>query len=99
MPKGYVIARIDVTDPETYARYTAETPRVAAAFGGRFIVRAGRCEQVEGTGRGRNVVLEFPDFETAQRFYRSEEYAAILPFALAGSSRELVLVEGIDPER
>jgi uncharacterized protein (DUF1330 family) len=94
--KGYIIARIDVTDPEVYARYTAETPRVAADFGGRFLVRAGRYEQVEGEGRSRNVVIEFPDFEAARRFYRSEAYRAILPHALAGSSRELVIVEGFE---
>ncbi len=98
MPKAYVIARVDVTDTEVYARYTAETPRVAAAFGGRFLVRAGRYEQLEGAGRSRNVVLEFPDFESAKRFYRSDDYRAILPHALAGSSRDLVLVEGVESE-
>ena len=54
MPKGYIVARIDVTDPEVYARYTAETPRVAADHGGRFLVRGGRHEQMEGDGRSRH---------------------------------------------
>jgi uncharacterized protein (DUF1330 family) len=96
MPKGYVIARIDVTDPERYALYTAETPRLAARHGGRFIVRGGRHEAREGPARARNVVIEFPDFDAARAFYDDPDYQAILPHALAGSERELVLVEGAD---
>ena len=69
MPKGYVIARIDVTDPERYARYTAVTPALAARHGGRFIVRGGRFEAKEGTARARNAVIEFPDYASALAFY------------------------------
>lgn len=98
MPKAYLIGRIDVTDPEEYGRYAARTPEIAGAYGGRFIVRAGRCDQLEGAGRERNVVIEFPDFASARSFYDSPEYRAILPHALAGSERELVLVEAIEEE-
>ncbi|CAN5767597.1 DUF1330 domain-containing protein [soil metagenome] len=98
MPKGYIIARIDVTDAAEYARYTAETPRLAAAFGGRFIVRAGRFEALEGAARARNVVIEFPDYASARAFYDSPGYRAVLPHALAGSTRELVVVEGAEEE-
>lgn len=95
MAKAYLIARVDVTDTGEYAKYTARTPAAAAAFGGRFLVRAGRFEQLEGEGRSRNVVLEFPDFAAARAFYDSPDYRAILPHALAGSVREMVLVEGV----
>lgn len=98
MAKGYIIARIDVTDAAEYARYTARTPEVAAAHGGRFLVRAGRHEQLEGEGRARNVILQFPDYAEARAFYDSEDYRAILPHALAGSVRELVVVEGVEEE-
>ena len=94
MPKGYVIARIDVDDPEGYAQYTARTPEAIAAFGGRFLVRGGRQRAAEGAARSRQVVIEFPDFETACAFYDSDAYREILPLALAASRRELVLVEG-----
>ena len=50
MKQGYIIARIDVHDAETYAKYTAQTPIVAAQFGGEFIVRGGQCEQAESAG-------------------------------------------------
>jgi uncharacterized protein (DUF1330 family) len=98
MPKAYIIARIDVTDPEEYGRYTAATPALAAAFGGRFIARAGRHEALEGAARARNVIIEFPDYPSARAFYDSPGYRAVLPHAFAGSERELVLVEGVDEE-
>jgi uncharacterized protein (DUF1330 family) len=96
MPKGYLIARIDVTDPEEYARYTAVTPAVAARHGGRFIVRAGRYEAKEGAARARNAIIEFPDYASALAFYDDPDYRAVLPHALKGSEREVVIVEGTD---
>jgi uncharacterized protein (DUF1330 family) len=96
MPKAYLIASVEVTDPEEYARYTARTPAAIAAFGGRFLVRAGRHVAVEGAARSRNVVIEFPDYQTARAFYDSAEYQAILPHALAGSTRDMLIVEGVE---
>jgi uncharacterized protein (DUF1330 family) len=96
MPKAYLIARIDVTDPERYARYAAATPGIAARFGGRFIARGGRHEAKEGRARARNVIIEFPDYASALGFYDDAEYRAVLPHALAGSEREVVIVEGAD---
>ncbi len=96
MPKGYLIARIDVTDPERYARYTAATPGIAARHGGHFIVRAGRYEAKEGPARARNAVIEFPDYASALAFYDDPDYRAVLPHALAGSERELIIIEGAE---
>jgi uncharacterized protein (DUF1330 family) len=96
MPKGYLIARIDVTDPERYARYTAVTPAIAARHGGRFIVRGGRFDAKEGPARTRNAVIEFPTYADALAFYEDPEYRAVLPHALAGSERELIIVEGAE---
>ncbi|RMH53171.1 MAG: DUF1330 domain-containing protein [Alphaproteobacteria bacterium] len=95
MPKAYIIGRIDVTDPEEYAKYAARTPELVAAAGGRFLTRGGRHEALEGNARSRNVVIEFPDWETARAFYDGPGYHAILPHALRGSVREMVLVEGV----
>ncbi len=91
---AYIIARIEVTNPEGYKAYAAQTPALAEKFGGRFLVKAGAFEQVEGSGPDRHVVIEFPDRETARRFYDSEEYRAILPLALENSERDLVIVDG-----
>jgi uncharacterized protein (DUF1330 family) len=96
MPKAYLVARIDVTDPERYARYTAATPAIAARHGGRFIARGGRHEAKEGPARARNAIIEFPDYESALAFYDDPEYRTVLPHALAGSVREVVIVEGTE---
>jgi uncharacterized protein (DUF1330 family) len=93
--KGYLIALIDVTDEAAYARYRDAAPAIIASFGGRYLVRGGPHEAPEGPARSRHVVLEFPDFDTAKRFYHSDAYQAALEDGLAGSVRELVLVEGV----
>jgi uncharacterized protein (DUF1330 family) len=98
MAKAYIIARIDVTDPEEYAKYAKDTPGLAVPFGGRFIVRSGRYEALEGQARSRNVVIEFPSYEHARNYYNSDGYRAVLPHALKASVRELVLVEGVDED-
>jgi uncharacterized protein (DUF1330 family) len=93
--RGYVIALIDVTDEAAYARYREAAPAIIAAFGGRYLVRGGPHEAPEGPARSRHVVLEFPDFATARAFYHSDAYQTALKDGLAGSVRELVLVEGV----
>jgi uncharacterized protein (DUF1330 family) len=96
MPKAYLIARIDVTDPEEYGKYTAVTAGIAARHGGRFIARGGRYEAKEGRARARNAIIEFPDYPSALAFYDDPAYRKVLPHALKGSEREIVIVEGVD---
>ena len=91
---AYVIARIDVTDLEAYKEYASQTVAIAESFGGRFLVKAGAYEQIEGSGPERHVVIEMPDMETARKFYNSDAYQTILPIALNNSTRDLVFVEG-----
>ena len=91
---AYIIARIEVTNLDAYKEYAAKTPALAESFGGRFLVKAGAYEQVEGSGPDRHVVIEMPDMATARTFYNSPEYQAILPIALENSTRDLVIVEG-----
>src|ERR1700746_1628694 len=74
MAKGYWIARVDVTNEEGYKPYVAANAAIFQEFGGRFVVRGGRFESVEGTSRSRNIVVEFPDYATALACYRSDEY-------------------------
>lgn len=91
---AYIIARIEVTNLEAYKEYAAKTPAIAESFGGKFLVKAGAFEQIEGSGPDRHVVIEMPDVATAKAFYASPEYQAILPIALNNSIRDLVIVEG-----
>ncbi len=96
MPKGYWIGRIDVNDPAAYAGYAAANPAIFARFGGRFVVRAGRFEAVEGTSRARNVVVEFPDYAAALACYRSAEYQENAKRRIAGAVADLIIIEGYD---
>jgi uncharacterized protein (DUF1330 family) len=91
---AYIIARIEVTDPADYASYAAQTVALAERFGGRFLVKGGPMTQLEGAGPARHVVVEFPDRASAEAWYASPEYRAILPIALRASRRDLVIVEG-----
>ena len=96
MPKGYWIARIDVTDPEGYKAYVAANAEVFRKYGARFIVRAGTFETVEGSSRARNVVIEFPDYATALACYRSGEYAKAKSLRDGKATGDLVIIEGYD---
>jgi uncharacterized protein (DUF1330 family) len=92
---AYIIAEVEVHDPDTYATYTAQTPGVIERFGGRFIVRGGAAEVLEGErAPGRLVVIEFPDAAGAMRFYHSPEYQAIIGIRHRAATSRLILVEG-----
>ena len=91
---AYIIARIEVTNLEAYKEYAAQTVAIAESFGGKFLVKAGSFEQIEGSGPDRHVVIEMPNVATAKAFYASEVYQKILPIALKNSNRDLVIVEG-----
>lgn len=92
---AYVIARINVTDPEDYQTYANQTVALAEKAGGRFLVKGGRQTQVEGLSPDRQVVIEFPDHETALAWYNSPAYQRILPIALSSSERDIVIVDGM----
>ena len=94
---AYIIARINVKDPDTYKKYTAQTPNLVAQFGGRFIVRGGRMELLEGDNPelSRTILIEFPSYEQAQTFYHSPEYQDIVKLRWQASDGQLVLVEGV----
>jgi len=96
MAKGYWIPHIDVNDPEGYKAYMAATPAAHEKYGGCALVRAGAQEIVEGMGRSRNVLREFPDYATALARYRSSEYQRARPLRLAHSVCDFVIVEGYD---
>ena len=94
MPKGYVISRADIRDPEAYARYAAAATKVIAAHGGRPLARGGRHEALEGAARARNVVLEFDSYDAARAYYHSAEYQAAKALREGAAEMEMVLVEG-----
>ena len=99
MARGYWVAHVDINDVETYRKYVESNGPAFAKFGGRFLVRAGRYEVVEGTTRERNVVVEFPSYEAARACWHSPEYQAVLKYRTASSIADLVIFEGYEGEQ
>jgi uncharacterized protein (DUF1330 family) len=96
---AYLIARVEVLDPDAYKLYTARSPGAVAAHGGRFIVRAGPVETLEGPEESRRlVVIEFPNREAATKFYHAADYQEIVGLRHAAATSELILVDGADAD-
>jgi uncharacterized protein (DUF1330 family) len=96
MAKGYWITRLDVSDAEAYKPYAEGAGPAIAAFGGRFLVRGGAFETLEGTSRSRNVLVEFKDYDTALACFHSPEYQAVYVKRLPVSTGEHLIVEGYE---
>jgi uncharacterized protein (DUF1330 family) len=94
--KGYWIVHVDVSDPELYKDYIAANAVAFRKFGGRFLVRGGASEAVEGHFRSRTVIVEFNDYATALTCYRSAEYAGAMAIRKSASIGDLKIVEGYD---
>jgi uncharacterized protein (DUF1330 family) len=93
---AYVIVDLEVTDPARYDEYRQRVPATLAAYGGRFLVRGGALEVVEGNWRPRRlVVLEFPSLAQARRWYDSAEYREPKAMRLSASKANMILVEGV----
>jgi uncharacterized protein (DUF1330 family) len=94
---AYVICDIEVRDQQTYQEYTALVPGTLEPYGGRFAVRGGAHETLEGGWQPRRVVmLEFPSTDHARRWYTSDAYTAAKEIRLRSAGGSLVLVEGAD---
>lgn len=96
MAKGYWIGHVDVSDADVYKDYVAANAEAFGKFGGRFLVRAGACEVVEGASRSRHVVIEFDSYEQAHACYQSPEYQKAKSIRDDVSLADLVIVEGYD---
>ncbi len=103
MTQAYIVAEVDVADPEAYSTYTAQVPACLAPFEGSFIVRAGAVTALragavtalEGASpAGRIVILAFPSKAQAQAFWNSPAYRAIAPIRQGCSTARIFMVEG-----
>jgi uncharacterized protein (DUF1330 family) len=94
--KGYVIGEIEVTDQKPYDEYRGQVLATIEKHGGRFLARGGKVEPLEGGWSPKRVVLlEFPSFDQARKWYRSPEYAPLITLRQKGSKGKLILVEGV----
>jgi len=82
---GYVVVSVDVQNPEPYREYQRQVPATVEQYGGRFVIRGGEVETLEGEPPKRLVVIEFASVDQARTWYQSPEYQAILPIRLQNS--------------
>ena len=95
---AYVVVQINVEDPAAYEQYKALASTAVAAYGGRYVVRGGRSEILEGSWQPpRLVVLEFPTAERARAWWASPEYAPAKAIRQGCARTEMLLIEGHAP--
>jgi uncharacterized protein (DUF1330 family) len=92
---AYVVTQIEIHDSERYETYKKMSLASIGAFGGRFIVRGGKVETLEGTwSPKRFVVVEFPSIARAKEWWSSQEYAAAKKLRQEIATSEMIVVEG-----
>jgi len=93
---AYVLVDVEVTDPERYDRYRPLAAASVEQYGGRYVVRGGASEVLEGSrSPNRLVVLEFPDADAARRWYHSPEYGRAKSTRAGAAIGSFILVEGV----
>jgi uncharacterized protein (DUF1330 family) len=93
---AYMIAEVDVQDPEAYEAYRKAVPATIAQYGGRYLARGGRTEVLEGDHLPkRMVILEFPSFEQARDWWASEEYREPKLIRQRTATTDLILLDGL----
>ncbi|MBX2962178.1 MAG: DUF1330 domain-containing protein [Cyclobacteriaceae bacterium] len=92
---AYIIVEVDIHNPVRYEDYKKLTPGIVESYGGKFIVRGGQTEALEGSwDPGRVVVLEFPSTDQAKAWYNSPEYSEAKKIRMETSTAKILLVEG-----
>ena len=93
---AYVLAEIEITNPEGYKAYTAIVPATIEQYGGKFLHRGGGIHVLEGDWpQRRRVIIEFPSAEVAKQWWDSTEYAGPKALRRANSNGRLLLLEGV----
>jgi uncharacterized protein (DUF1330 family) len=93
---AYIVARVDVRDPELLQNYLAATPSIIEKYHGRFIVRGGSTVTLEGPTESRRIVIiEFPELADAEAFYKSPEYSEVRKLRENIAVAEFIAVDGI----
>jgi uncharacterized protein (DUF1330 family) len=93
---AYVISDVQFLDTDLVAQYRTLAQSSIAKYGGRYIVRGGAIEPVEGNWRPQNIIIvEFPNMERAREWYRSTEYAEALAVRHRALRRNLIFVDGV----
>jgi uncharacterized protein (DUF1330 family) len=94
---AFLIADVDVKDPDSYRAYREANPDVVRHFGGRYIALGGETRVLEGDWvPHRTIIIEFPDMETLSRFYESPEYEKLKPIRWRSADSRLLAMETLE---
>jgi uncharacterized protein (DUF1330 family) len=93
---GYIVADIEITDPDEYQTYSKQTQATLEPYGGKFIVRGGNAEMLEGDWEPKRlVIIEFPSVEQATAWYNSPGYLSIVGIRHHSAVSRIFLVQGV----
>ena len=95
MPKAYWIAQVTVSNPDQYKFYAEAAPLAFKKYNAVILARGGRSAQMEGDGRPRNVVIEFPSYDDAIACYNSPEYQSAKAKRKGAGEANIVIVDGV----
>jgi uncharacterized protein (DUF1330 family) len=93
---AYVIVDVSIHNPVRYEDYKKLTPAAVAAYDGRFVVRGGKSETLEGEwSPGRIVILEFPTVERAKEWWDSPIYTEAKLIRQEAATTKMIVVPGV----
>ena len=93
---AYLVVDIDVTNPAQFEAYKKLAPGAIAKFGGRYLIRGGAYEAIEGNWKPQRLtVVEFESMEQAKAFYNSPEYQAAIKARAGAANMKMLLVQGV----
>lgn len=92
----YIVVDLEITNPTEYQTYAKQTAATLEPYGGKFIVRGGNAETLEGDWQPKRfVIIEFPSSEQAKAWYNSPEYTAIIGMRHRSANSRMILVQGV----
>ncbi len=94
MPKGYIIGHITVNDPEAYKEYVERDTPILQGLGGKFVIRGGQSQVMEGSAHDRHVVIEFPSYAEALAAYNDPAYQEVADIRRRTADSTIIVVEG-----
>ena len=93
---AYVIVDVEITDTQEYEKYKKLTPAAVSAYDGKFIVRGGTTQTLEGDWQPeRIVVLEFPSIDRANEWWHSQQYTEAKVIRQRSANTKMIIVEGV----
>jgi uncharacterized protein (DUF1330 family) len=96
-PPAYVIAEVDVTDPDNMAVYGKKVPETLAPFNHHYLVIGGKTQSLEGEPPKTIVVIALDSAEKARDWYDSPAYEAIRPIRQRSAKSRVFIAEGVAP--